>query len=197
MLLSLASATLRKCRAREEPKALVAEMALIPAKACAVEGCGRAHIARGFCRLHYTRAFLGVSGEVGGPELLKSPAGRSGCLAEGCAQPRASREGYCRTHVARWRRAGSLEPPPVVPPRHGTNAMYALHGCRCDWCRAEHAARARRVRASLRARPEDAPHGTPSAYGNWGCRCDLCRNAWADAFRRRRREMAPAGSERV
>ncbi len=41
--------------------------------------------------------------------------------------------------------------------RHGTPAMYEHHGCRCDACRAQNAARKRRWRASRQQSNGEAP----------------------------------------
>ncbi|HEY8663128.1 MAG TPA: hypothetical protein VIL68_05880 [Propionibacteriaceae bacterium] len=59
-------------------------------------------------------------------------------------------------------------------------STYAHRGCRCDVCRAAHAARMATRRATLRrwvaahGLPDHVEHG-PSAYNNWGCRCNACR----------------------
>lgn len=65
-------------------------------------------------------------------------------------------------------------------------------GCRCQVCRAGHAARTRAAKASRRERLATGTatfkHGS-SAYRNWGCRCETCRNenaATHKAWRTRR-----------
>lgn len=67
---------------------------------------------------------------------------------------------------------------PLDDPRHGTANGYRNHNCRCDACRAAHAAL---VMATSRQRPPLAPddprHGTTNGYQNFRCRCDACRAA--------------------
>lgn len=62
-------------------------------------------------------------------------------------------------------------------PRHGTPNGYGNLGCRCDACRAAHAAN----HAAYMKRKRDAgevvgTHGSSVAYDT-GCRCDTCRLA--------------------
>lgn len=83
---------------------------------------------------------------------------------------------------------------------HGHNTCYN-RGCRCDECRAAHAAfaRAERLKRNPTRRrgplPKPAVCGTTTAY-QYGCRCSLCRRAVADAAneRRWRKERAEAPS---
>jgi hypothetical protein len=65
-------------------------------------------------------------------------------------------------------------------PRHGTTNGYTNLRCRCDPCRAAHAANVRRQRAQ-RALQEPPQHGLDSTYLNWRCRCPDCRNAHRQA----------------
>jgi len=67
---------------------------------CIVEGCGRAHCARGLCAPHYKkRARYGDSMM---PPPLRSARG---CTVPECDRPyRAA--GYCSTHYQRWRYNG-------------------------------------------------------------------------------------------
>lgn len=64
---------------------------------------------------------------------------------------------------------------------HGTRATYQNHRCKCDACRAAHAAYQRLFRS--RTDPAQAPHGTDTGYSSWRCRCVLCRDAHAAAKR--------------
>lgn len=156
--------------------------------ACSVDGCERPFLARGFCRLHYTRAFIAARGDVGGPDLFKPHIGRTQCAVEGCSKPRGSHQGFCKTHASRWLRHGSVEPR-FGPREHGEFRTYA-HGCRCDLCRAASRERQHRVLTALKAHVERAPHGTESAYRNWGCRCEPCKVAGAVATYKRRHKTA-------
>lgn len=60
---------------------------------------------------------------------------------------------------------------------HGTYAMYAREGCRCDACKEYQRARVARARAARTV----FNHGTRSAY-DAGCRCDPCRTARREAY---------------
>lgn len=79
--------------------------------------------------------------------------------------------------------------------RHGTVNGYGNLGCRCDACRAAHAAAhseyIRRKRAEGRV---VGSHGSSVAYDT-GCRCDVCRqahNARSVVKKRRIRERRKA-----
>ena len=65
-------------------------------KICAVEGCEREAIARGFCNMHYLR--VKRTGNPGGPGS-KTPV--KICKTPGCTHNAASR-GFCRTCYDRW-----------------------------------------------------------------------------------------------
>ena len=62
-------------------------------------------------------------------------------------------------------------------PRHGTSNGYGNHGCRCNACRAAHAAA---HSAYIKRKRETGEilgaHGSSVAYDT-GCRCDVCRLA--------------------
>ena len=66
---------------------------------------------------------------------------------------------------------------------HGKPATYMKGGCRCDECRAAHAAfqKAARLRRQQRLaeNPDLAVHGDANTYSNWRCRCKPCTAAWA------------------
>lgn len=68
---------------------------------CTVQGCGRVHNARGYCRMHYKRFK-----RTGSTELQDHARGV--CGVDKCGKPHDSR-GLCQMH--RWRliRTGSLE----------------------------------------------------------------------------------------
>lgn len=79
--------------------------------------------------------------------------------------------------------------------RHGTDNGYSNRGCRCDRCRAAHAAYQAEGRIR-RARYYPRSHND-GAYHNWGCRCAECRRAHAahqrDYTARVRRRLALTG----
>ena len=69
--------------------------------------------------------------------------------------------------------------PAVV--QHGLRSTYVNWKCRCDSCKAAHAALlkekyADRV-ARLKADPSIREHGTVATYNGWGCRCAPCTQA--------------------
>lgn len=82
-------------------------------------------------------------------------------------------------------------------PRHGTTNGYGNHHCRCERCRAAHAAKhseyMRKVRSDQSLVQPDAQHGTPYRY-DVGCRCAECRTAHNEksrATKARIRQRAP------
>lgn len=91
---------------------------------CAVEGCGRPHFGRGWCRTHYFR--VRRTGDVGTAEVAtKRPEAE--CAVDGCDRTiRGGARGWCHTHYTRYRRQGD---PNVVgtprPPRGPDNIMWA------------------------------------------------------------------------
>lgn len=86
--------------------------------------------------------------------------------------------------------------------KHGSNATYQTHGCRCVPC--VDAARAYRAayKATILQRVTDNPerstlkHGTRSKYNIESCRCDQCTEAERIYSRMKKREYAAAGRER-
>lgn len=79
---------------------------------CAIEGCGRPMVAKGYCQTHYVRARRGV---IGGPIKLAKPRGY--CSVVDCMRPHFSNS-YCRMHYQRWRRLGEAgEPTPRYQPK--------------------------------------------------------------------------------
>lgn len=163
-------------------------------RVCSIEGCERLHVARGYCRAHYTRWR-----ETGSPrsdvpvqERVSRHVVHHGTLNEyynyGCRCRRCKRAASsdirarltkpCRECGAPiWGFAGrtGLCRPCLGRSRrtaeHGTESRYG-RGCRCEACKAASAASRRKRRAT----PNPAVHGTATSYGN-GCRCDECRQA--------------------
>lgn len=61
--------------------------------------------------------------------------------------------------------------------RHGTVNGYGNLGCRCERCRAAHAAaHAAYIKRQREAGRVIGNHGSSVAYDT-GCRCDVCRSA--------------------
>ena len=82
---------------------------------CSVEGCGRQHFGRGYCRPHFYR--WNRCGDVGSKEI-GAPRGKNGlkrganCIVDGCARKSHTR-GYCNAHYLRIRKYGSPGSPNV------------------------------------------------------------------------------------
>lgn len=99
-------------------------------KTCSVDGCGRAHYAKGFCSLHYER-FL----KYGNPHqvaLKRKPNFTSDlCCVTGCTGPVFSK-GMCRAHYEKTRKYGNPQAqgfsfvPRVV---NGVHQCCSVDGC--------------------------------------------------------------------
>lgn len=74
------------------------------AKLCAVDGCGKTSVCRGWCAAHYTRW------KRHGDPVVKKTGGtvRGVCSEDGCGKPHKAR-GLCSTHFARWTRHGTAK----------------------------------------------------------------------------------------
>lgn len=75
---------------------------------CAVEGCGRPKVCRGYCNPHYQRMY-----HHGDPLHGKRPVGAAPstkCTVEGCVSPpRTTFSSYCEVHNTRLRRNGHFD----------------------------------------------------------------------------------------
>ncbi|MGH3991295.1 MAG: hypothetical protein ACRDSN_02390 [Pseudonocardiaceae bacterium] len=98
---------------------------------CAVDGCGRWPMTRGYCTTHYQR--WRRTGDPGGAIAARSPQ-RGVCTVPGCGRPHDS-HGYCKAHAARWLRTGN--------PGTAEIAEHVRHGpgCSVDGCGRPHMAR--------------------------------------------------------
>lgn len=75
-------------------------------KRCSIHGCERAHEARGWCLMHYTRWK-----RHGDPGIaLKTHHLGASCEVAECRES-AIRRGYCDLHYRRWYRHGSTDDP--------------------------------------------------------------------------------------
>lgn len=70
---------------------------------CSIEGCGKPHLARGWCSMHYTR--WRNHGTTEAPERT----GKGACVGPECARP-AETGGMCKSHDSQMRRKGALSP---------------------------------------------------------------------------------------
>lgn len=72
-------------------------------RTCSVDGCTRAHIAREFCTLHYTRWK-----KHGDPLYTPPPVVKGVCTASDCSRPVVART-FCIKHYGRWMNHGSTD----------------------------------------------------------------------------------------
>lgn len=75
-----------------------------PPETCTVDGCDGEHVARGYCRMHYTRYNRGKP--IGTADPQRDPTRR--CLVESCDRL-ARMWGYCPMHGQRFRKYGDPE----------------------------------------------------------------------------------------
>ena len=69
-------------------------------KLCAIDGCDRKHLAKGYCSSHY-----GFWKRNGDPTARKREYGRTVCSIDGCDE-RHSARGLCALHYLRWSKSG-------------------------------------------------------------------------------------------
>jgi HNH endonuclease len=94
---------------------------------CSVDGCDRVPVARGLCRLHYTRWLR--DGKPGGPELKRRPD-KTSCTVDGCETVSIAR-GLCEMH--RWRVRVHGDPGPPGRVKHRRDKAPAMP-CAVDGC---------------------------------------------------------------
>lgn len=77
---------------------------------CALDGCGREVIAKGWCQLHYHRVMR--TGEPGGvnPERRRTSDAPEFCTVDGCSRTHYGK-GWCQLHWKRVRDHGSTDKP--------------------------------------------------------------------------------------
>jgi len=102
------------------------------AKICSIDGCGRAHNAKGFCSLHYER-FL----RYGDPLFVQKNRPPNykvvSCSVEGCCTPIFSK-GLCRVHAEKLRKFGNVDAVSALTPRFldGKPIKCCVDGCEKD-----------------------------------------------------------------
>lgn len=107
-----------------------------PRDCCAVAGCTRAAVARGWCSTHYTR--WRRTGDPGGASIHTTP--QPSCGLAGCTRPHEAR-GLCHTHYERQRRTGTTDPAarttraPICTVKGCAKAHYALDLCHTHYTR--------------------------------------------------------------
>lgn len=67
---------------------------------CVIDGCGKPHEARGWCRAHYRRW------QRSGSPHFDPPASKPKCTIDGCDRPQKA-QGYCDPHYRRLLRHGT------------------------------------------------------------------------------------------
>ena len=114
-------------------------------KGCEVEGCDRAHNAKGLCAAHYRQNRLGLARAdlrpLGPLRPLPRPAAERGCEIAGCARPHAAK-GLCHAHYTQeryrgWDRAAMLP----VDPSTRTWPPCPEQGCEVEGCDRPHSAK--------------------------------------------------------
>lgn len=75
---------------------------------CAVNGCGRKAVGRGFCAAHYKR--LRVNGDVLADVPIKPVIEPMPCSVRGCCRNTASESGVCKSHLERFKVHGDTKP---------------------------------------------------------------------------------------
>lgn len=90
---------------------------------CSINGCGQAHLSRGWCRSHYQR-FLKHGDPLAGRRSPEKAI--KDCSVEGCSTP-SYRRSLCRAHYERFQRWGD--------PLGGSDALsYVGQQCCVDEC---------------------------------------------------------------
>lgn len=93
---------------------------------CAVDGCERRHMAKGYCRMHYLR--VRSYGDPGEAET-KRPRGGAVCTVDTCDEPVTGR-GFCTMHYMRVKKHG--DPLAHIPP--GSPRRKVKPPCEVDGC---------------------------------------------------------------
>ncbi len=95
-------------------------LAMKATRACSIEGCDRAHCARGLCKFHYQRQRL-----TGTTNLVVRPKRqRRGCVIPGCHDLHTA-HGLCSKHLQRRQKHG--DPTVVLPPHRQSWPDPSLH----------------------------------------------------------------------
>ena len=79
-------------------------------RVCSIEDCGRQHLAKGLCAMHYGRMRNGrdMLAPAKGTNVSPAQDGQRRCSVEGCDRVHRSR-GLCHKHYMRWFHHGSVD----------------------------------------------------------------------------------------
>jgi hypothetical protein len=91
---------------------------------CRMHDCDRVSIARGHCRMHYSRLRIHGDAHV---NLGRAKVAHLTCTADGCSKTQKS-SGYCQFHYMRWRRNGDAGVKSLLP-RHVKPIGCSVEGC--------------------------------------------------------------------
>lgn len=86
---------------------------------CSIPGCGKKHLASGWCSAHYSR-----NRRHGDPLSSAVPTPKRFCAIEGCDRPYEAR-GYCNNHYKSFAKHGD----PLKSEQWGTQKVCSIEGC--------------------------------------------------------------------
>lgn len=71
---------------------------------CSVDGCGKAHLSRGYCAQHYGR--MRKFGDPIHPDTRLRPSPLGTCSVDECGKKAVTSRGWCQSHDYRWKTHG-------------------------------------------------------------------------------------------
>ena len=101
---------------------------------CSVEGCGKKHFAKDYCKVHYLRVQ-----RTGSTERTRNWNPGASCAVDGCEKP-VHAGGYCGTHYARILRQGDAGGPELLAQSHRSSKSRGIT-CSIEGCERQAKAR--------------------------------------------------------